>query len=368
MRVEYAGLSWQWQRIAEYALPEMAATMASGKYVLGPSVESFEDEFASYMTHGSGGGYSIGVANGTQAIELALAAIGIGPGDSVVAPAHTFRASIQAIVARGATPILVDCSPFTALTEAESLLHAVRNDTKAALVVHMHGSVVCLCRASEAFARLGIPIIEDASQAHGAWDHGRRVGCRSSLACFSMYPGKNLGAAGDAGLVFTQSRYLADVVRQLRNWVDPRPHSVRRLSTNSRLDEIQAVILRAKLPLLDSWNEQRRHNASIYMDELSGAVTCLEVPVHSVFHHFVVVVPDRDRLRRSLSRQGIDTAVHYPVPIADQAIGELCDSRDASVAARKLAREGLSLPIGPHLSDSDVRYVARNVREVTVRP
>jgi dTDP-4-amino-4,6-dideoxygalactose transaminase len=335
----------------------LACLLGAG-YIGGPAVESFEREWAAYC----GADHAVGVANGTDALQLSLTALGIGPGDEVVVPANTFVATAAAVVRAGATPRFADVSDDTLLMTPETLRAAITPRTRAVMIVHLYGQMPDMAGLLAVADNAGILVIEDAAQAHGAEWAGRRAGSFGAAACFSFYPGKNLGAFGDAGAVVTSRPEVADRVRALAN--HGRSHGSSHyehevVGTNSRLDTLQAIALSGKLARLDVWTQRRIELAARYRDRLSGTglkLVGVAPPARHVYHLFVVRLAERDRVRVELGRRGIQTGVHYPVPCHLQpplrrfAAGAL-------PVAEQAAQELLSLPLFPHMTDDQVDVV-----------
>jgi dTDP-4-amino-4,6-dideoxygalactose transaminase len=342
---------------------EYVACLLDGAYIGGSPVTAFEDEWAAYC----GADHAVGVANGTDALQLSLIALGIGVGDEVVVPANTFIATAAAVVRAGAAPRFADVSDDTLLMTPRTLTEAITSRTRAVIVVHLFGQVPDMTGLLSVASHAGITVIEDAAQAHGAeWD-GRRAGSLGEAACFSFYPGKNLGAFGDAGAVVTSRPELADRVRALANHGRSRGASHyehEHVGTNSRLDALQAVSLSGKLAFLDAWTRRRIALASRYRDLLSSTdFTATELKLtdvaplaRHVYHLFVVRVARRDSVRAELARRGIETGVHYPVPCHLQPPLRRFADGPLPVAERA-ASELLSLPMFPHLTDSQVDFV-----------
>ena len=339
------------------------ACLLDGAYIGGSPVASFEREWAAYC----GAGHAVGVANGTDALQLTLTALGLSAGDEVVVPANTFIATAATVVRAGATPRFADVSADTLLMTPCTLAEAITPRTRAVIVVHLFGQVPDMTGLLAVAAQAGIAVIEDAAQAHGAeWD-GRRAGSFGEAACFSFYPGKNLGAFGDAGAVVTSRQELADRIRSLAN--HGRSHGGSHydhdcLGTNSRLDALQAILLSGKLARLDMWTRRRIAVAARYRDllgrtEFAGAglkLTDVAPQARHVYHLFVVRVARRDRVRAELARRRIQTGVHYPVPCHLQP--PLRRFADGSLpVAEQAAGELLSLPMFPHLNDDQVDFV-----------
>ena len=335
------------------------ACVHGGGYVGGRPVASFEQEWAAYC----GTDYAVGVANGTDALELTLTALGVGPGDEVVIPANTFIATAAAVVRAGATPRFADVSDDTLLMTPTTLSEALTPRTRAVIVVYLFGQLPEMADLLAVAHDAGIVVIEDAAQAHGAEWRGRRAGSFGDAGCFSFYPGKNLGAFGDAGAVVMSSAALADRVRALAN--HGRSHGASHyahdyVGTNSRLDALQAIALSGKLTRLDAWTRRRIELAARYRDLLSGTadvkVTGVSPFGRHVYHLFAVRVPARDSVQGELARRGIQTGVHYPVPCHLQPPLRRFADRPLPVA-EQAAGELLSLPMFPHLTEAQVDVV-----------
>jgi len=337
--------------------------MASGQFILGPEVTAFEEEFAAYCDTR----HAIGVGSGLDALRLILLGYGVGQGDAVIVPSNTFIATWLAVSQAGATPVPVEPDPETHNITAESIEAAITPSTRAIMPVHLYGRPADMDVVMALGRDRGIPVIEDAAQAQGARYRGRRAGGLGDAAGFSFYPGKNLGAMGDAGAVTTDDDALADRVRMLRNYGSKVKYHHDLPGLNSRLDSLQAAFLRIKLRHLDEWNDRRRAGAARYLERLAG-VEGLVLPAVAewagpVWHLFVVRHPRRDALQGRLSEAGVDTISHYPIPPhLTGAYAAGFAGRPLPVAER-LADEVLSLPIGPHLSLEDSEKVAVAVRD-----
>ena len=336
--------------------------LLGGNYIGGPAVTSFEEQWAAYC----GADYAVGVGNGTDALELTLAALQIGPGSEVVVPANAFIAAAAAVVRVGAVPRFADVSDETLLMTPDTLGEALTPRTRAVIVVHMFGQMPDMAGLLAVAGKAGIFVVEDAAQAHGAeWD-GRRAGTFGDAACFSFYPAKNLGALGDAGAVVTSRPDLADRVRALANHGRSRgaahyEHDY--VGTNSRLDALQAVLLSGKLRFLEEWTKRRISLAGRYREALSGTrvrLSAVAPPARHVYHLFVVRVAGRDALRAELGRRGIETGVHYPVPCHRQPPLRQF-TRGPLRVAEQAAGELLSLPMFPHLTESQVEFVCESL-------
>lgn len=342
----------------------IARVLDRGRYILGEETAAFEREFAAYL----GVRFGIGVGSGTEAIHLALRACGVGPGDEVITVSHTAAATVAAIELCGATPVLVDIDPRAFTLDPARLPAAITPRTKAILPVHLYGQSADLEPILDIAHRAGVRVIEDCAQSHGATYRGKRTGAWGDMACFSFYPTKNLGAIGDGGLVATDDPQLAENARLLREYGWRQRYVSEIGGWNTRLDELQAAILRVKLRALDADNARRRHLASLY-DELladSPVSTPQAMPYgQHVYHLYVVRSPSgrRDELQAFLRERGIGTLVHYPVPIHLQPAyrGRLGDVGTLPETERA-AREILSLPMFPELTEAEVHQVAEAVR------
>jgi dTDP-4-amino-4,6-dideoxygalactose transaminase len=337
--------------------------LQASRFIGGEAVEEFEQAWAGYC----GAGHAVGVGNGTDALQLTLMALGIGPGDEVIVPSNTFVASAEAVVLAGATPRFADVSPQTLLLTASDLEAAITPRTRAVIVVHLYGQMPdmdALCRTA---ARAGVLIIEDAAQAHGATWRGRRAGSIGQAGCFSFYPGKNLGAFGDAGAVVTNDADLAKLIRTLRDHGRAIGSHYRHelVGTNSRLDALQAVVLTAKLGRLEAWNAARRSIAARYRAAFASGPLRLvedEPGARGVYHLAVARVPDRARMQQQLTAMGIETGIHYPIPCHRQA-AYLRFATGPLPVSEAAAAEVLSLPMFPHLRDDQVARVCDAVHE-----
>ena len=329
----------------------------SGWYVLGREVEAFEAEFASYV----GTRHCVGVASGTNAITLALLAAGIAAGDEVLVAAHTCTPTWLGITHARAVPVPVDVSPSTLTMDTNALSASISPRTRAIMPVHIYGQTCNMYEINSIARSQGLAVIEDAAQAHGASWNGRRAGTLGNAAAWSFYPTKNLGAVGDAGAVTTDDSGLAERVRSLRNYGWTERYSAGERGFNSRLDELQAAILRAKLPVLDEWNNRRSVIASSYLQALRNTDLALPQVAEGAipsWHLFAVRTPPRDKLRQHLAAQGVQTLVHYPVaPHLQPAFADLGYLRGSLPVAESVADGVLSLPMGPHLEDDAVGRV-----------
>jgi len=362
MDIPFLDLKAQYQALKPELDAAVTAVLAGGWYILGEQVRAFEREFAAYC----GVAHGVGVGSGTAALHLALWACSIGPGDEVVTVSHTAVATVAAIRLAGARPVLVDIEPKTYTLDPQRLEEAITDRTRAIIPVHLYGQPADMAPILEVARRRGLRVIEDCAQAHGAMYRGRRVGSFGDLACFSFYPTKNLGAAGDGGMVVTDDEELAERVRLLRQYGWRERYVSEMAGLNSRLDELQAAILRVKLRYLDKWNERRRTLAARYDALLagSGVVTpAVRDGCQHVYHLYVVRSRQRDRLRAYLKAQGIGTIVHYPLAVHQQpACGDVAIGPGGLAETERVAAEVLSLPLYPEMPDEHVERVAAAVR------
>ncbi|WP_066729817.1 DegT/DnrJ/EryC1/StrS family aminotransferase [Desulfuromonas sp. DDH964] len=340
-----------WQRVME-----------SGWFILGPEVEAFEAEFAKYC----GVKHCIGVGNGLDALHLILRGYDIGPGDEVIVPAHTFIATWLAVSQVGATPVPVDVLDETANLDPAQLAAAVTGRTKAILPVHLYGQPAAMQEILAVAESCGLRVIEDAAQAHGARYRGRRAGTLGDAGAFSFYPGKNLGAMGDGGAVTTDDDQLAERLRALRNYGSQEKYVHQVAGFNSRLDELQAALLRVKLGVLDEWNGRRMRLAQRYTVGLADCGLGLpQVPdwAESSWHLYVIRSPRRHQLQKALQAAGIGTLIHYPIPpYRQQAYAGLGADPARFPVTERLSGEILSLPMGPHIEDAQAEAVVASVR------
>jgi dTDP-4-amino-4,6-dideoxygalactose transaminase len=339
--------------------------MQSGWYILGREVRAFEDEFAAYCE----AEHCVGVGNGLDALHLVLRAYGIGNGDEVIVPANTYIATWLAVSYAGARPVPVEPDERTYNLDPERVEAAITPRTRALIAVHLYGQPADMDVLNDIATLHRLKVIEDAAQAHGARYRDRRVGALGDAAGFSFYPGKNLGALGDGGAVVTNDATLADKVRVLRNYGSRVKYHNEVKGFNSRLDELQAALLRTKLASLDEWNARRKGLAAQYMNTL-GDVPDLALPfvpewADPVWHLFVVQHPQRDAVQQHLADAGIGTLIHYPIPphLSDAYSDDEWRIGDFPVTER-IAKEVLSLPMGPHLESRMVGFVAEAIAEV----
>ena len=331
-------------------------------FILGAAVQEFEEAFAGFV----GARHAVGVGNGLDALRLAMMALDVGPGDEVILPANSYIATALAVSGVGARPVLVDCDAATYTIDPALIEAAITPRTRAIIPVHFTGQSADMDPILEIGRRRGLPIIEDAAQAHGTCYRGRACGSMGIMGCFSFYPGKNLGAYGDAGLVTTKDASLARRVRRLRDYGQSSKYRHDERGLNSRLDTLQAAVLNAKLPHLLAWNSARAAHAERYRQELGGVgdLTLQQCAPHSnhIYHLFMIETDRRDALQGHLRAAGIQTGIHYPKPIhLQKAYRDLGYAGRAFPRAERLARRTLSLPMFPELSDEQIERVATEI-------
>jgi dTDP-4-amino-4,6-dideoxygalactose transaminase len=360
-RVSFVDLRIQTAALEPALTAAIAAVLRRGDFVLGDDLERFEHEFATYC----GVGHAVGVDSGLSALELALRALDIGPGDEVVTQANTFIATVAAVLAVGARPILADCDRHGAMDPA-AVAACLSPRTRAIIPVHLFGRVADMDQILSIASTAGVAVIEDACQAHGARWRGRRAGSFGLAAAFSFYPAKNLGAFGDGGMLVTNSESVAERVRILRHYGQKTKYVHLTTPLNRRLDTMQAAMLRVKLPHLDRWNGRRQELADAYRQGLHGAsviVPSVDEPGRHVYHLFVIEVEARDALRAALAAAGIETGIHYPIPLPRQpALEPLGYRPEAFPQTDYLARHSLSLPMYPELPLAQVQHVSAAIR------
>jgi len=364
MNVPFLDLRAGYIELKEEIDAAVARVLNSGYYILGPEVEAFEAEFASFCE----AGHAIGVADGLDALVLALRAMDVGPGDEVIVPSNTYIATWLAVSQVGATPVPVEPLMSTHNIDPASIEAAITPRTRVILPVHLYGQPVDLAPILDIARRHGLRVLEDGAQAHGARYQGRRIGAHGDAVAWSFYPGKNLGALGDGGAVTTDDPELADRIRVLRNYGSRVKYVNEVKGVNSRLDPLQAAILRVKLAHLAEWNERRAHIAKRYMEGLQGLDLSLPriVPgAESAWHLFVIRHPAREAAQQALQVAGIGTLIHYPIPPhRQQAYADAGWQAGAFPLAEQMADEVMSLPIGPQLDVAGVERVITALRRV----
>lgn len=362
MRVPFNDLSAQYRSIKDEIDQAMQAVIEETAFAGGPFVESFERNFA--RTHGAQ--HCVAVASGTAALHVALWATGFGPGDEVIVPTNTFFATPEAVSLTGATPVFVDCEPGTYGLAPDEIERVLSPRTRGIIAVHLYGQAAALEQIAEIADARGLVLLEDCAQAHLATSGGRPVGTRGICGCFSFYPGKNLGAYGEAGAVITNDGEVAERIRELRDHGSPRKHWHHRVGQNYRMDGLQGAVLDTKLRHLAHWTDQRRGHADHYRRALSGlervGLPSERNDTRHVYHLFVVRVPQRGQLLAFLAGRGIGVGVHYPIPCHRQAAYADLPTR-ALPCAESLADEIISLPMYAELAPEQIDHVAAMLGE-----
>jgi dTDP-4-amino-4,6-dideoxygalactose transaminase len=363
LKVPFGDLKTHYRTIQKEIDGAVARVLSSGHYILGPELERFERDFEAYL----GSPYVIGCASGTEAIYLALAACEIGPGDEVIVVAHTAVPTISAISMTGATPVFVDIDSATYVMDAGEVEQRVTPKTKAIIPVHLYGQMADLDLLRKVALKHKLFLIEDVAQATGATYKGLgKAGTFGDFGAFSFYPSKNLGAFGDGGAVCTNSRESFERLVMLRNYGQSKRYYHDTVGINSRLDEIQAAILGAQLPLVESWNERRRQIAKRYTEGLKSSVVTPVESSHSshVYHLYVIQAANRDGLQEFLLERGIQTLIHYPNPAHLQKAYSYLGYKPGDLPVTEYATKRiLSLPMFPQLTDSQIDFVIENIRE-----
>lgn len=364
MEIPLVDLRKQYAPLKDDILGRIAESLDGMHLFLGPNVQALEHEFAVFCEVP----HAIGVSDGTTALQLALIACGVSAGDEVITVAHTFIATVEAIVLVGAKPVFVDVDPKTYTIHVGQVRERLTERTKAIIPVHLYGQTADMDPLLTLAREHALWVIEDACQAHGARYKGRRAGALGDVAAFSFYYSKNLGAYGEGGMVTTTVDEIAELVRMLRDHGSKQRYHHDIIGMNARLDEIQAAILRVKLPYPDRWNQQRRAHARRYRDALADLQE-VGLPAEAawgahVYHLFVIATPRRDELRAWLQEQGVSTGIHYPIPCHRQpALREYGYGPGSLPVSERLAAEVLSLPMYPELEPAEIEYVAGCIRE-----
>ena len=365
MTIPFVDLKTQYRNLKPQIDPAVLAVLERGAFIMGKEHNDFEQAFASYLSVK----HCLGVASGTDALELTVRAVGLGAGDEIITVPNTFIATTEAISHTGAAVRWVDVDAHTHNMDPTKIEAAITPRTKALLPVHLYGQPADMGPIMEIARRHGLKVIEDCAQAHGAKYYGQKVGTFGDAACFSFYPGKNLGAYGDGGAVVTNNDEIAEQVRLLRNHGQHEKyvHSIEGYC--HRLDNLQAAILRVKLPYLDDWNEHRRRAAAMYDRLLQDApkiITPFVLPnVEPVYHLYVIQVPERDRVRSALQAEGIETGIHYPIPLHQQpAYAHLGHRSEDFPITAALGPKILSLPMFPEITSAQIEKVVSSLRAV----
>lgn len=364
--IKFLDLNAPYVELREQIDAALRRVASSGWYIRGEEVRAFEREWARFC----GTEHCVGVSNGLDAMHLVLRAWGIGPGDEVIVPSNTYIATWLAVSYAGATPVPVEPRAATFNIDPQRIEQAITPRTRAIIPVHLYGQTAEMSPIMDLARKSGLKVLEDAAQAHGAMYNGRRAGALGDAAAFSFYPSKNLGAMGDGGAVTTNDAALASRVRTLANYGSPAKYVNDEKGFNCRLDEMQASILLAKLPYLDEWNDRRRAIAALYIREFAElplALPAVPDQCTPIWHVFVVQSDDRDALQRALTEQGIGTLIHYPLaPFQQKAYAEMSPVAQHCPIAVSTASRVLSLPMGPHLTEEQVRRVSAAVRNAVM--
>ncbi|MGD0995608.1 MAG: DegT/DnrJ/EryC1/StrS family aminotransferase [Candidatus Bathyarchaeia archaeon] len=357
--IPFVDLKSEYSEVGEEVSQCIQRVLKSGLFILGDELEKFEIEFSKYI----GTKYGIGVNSGSDALLIALNALGVGKGDEVITVAHTFISTVDAITRNGAKPVFVDIDPETYTIDVTQVKSKISSKTKAILPVHLYGHPADMKPLMDIAAEYGLFVIEDACQAHGSEYQKTKLGAIGHVGCFSFYPTKNLGAYGDAGIITTNNQELAYKIKKTRNYGQSKKYYHDFMGVNSRLDEMQAAILRTKLRYLDNWNEKRRKLAKLYSELLKN--TAVVTPIEKeyakhVYHLYVVRHKERDKLQQYLLNHGVQTLIHYPIPVHLQ---EAYKINDKLPVTERICSEILSLPMFPWLRESEVEYISENVKQ-----
>ena len=362
MNIPFVDLRKQYAPLKEEILSGISRVLDGMQLFLGENVQALEKEFAQFCD----ASYGIGVSDGTAALNIILRALDIGPGDEVITVSHTFIATAEAILLTGAKPVFVDIDPSTYLMDISQVEAKITSHTKAILPVHLYGQTVDMDPLMDMAKRHGLMVVEDACQAHGAEYKGRKAGALGDAAGFSFYYSKNLGAYGEGGFITTNSTELATKIRKIRDHGSGVRYHHDLIGVNGRLDEIQAVVLRAKLPHLAAWNEKRREHAYLYNELLKGTQAVIPTECSNntpVYHLYVISTPKRDELQAFLKEQGIFTGIDYPIPVHLQKAMEFLGYKQGDLpVTEKITTQILSLPMFAELEDDQIRVVADNIR------
>jgi dTDP-4-amino-4,6-dideoxygalactose transaminase len=361
--IPFSDLRQQYLSLKDEIDASIQRVLTSGWFILGQEVQAFEEEFAAYL----GAGHAVGVGSGTEALHLAMLACGAGPGDEVVTVSHTAVATVAAIELTGARPVFVDIDPRSYTMDPTQLEGKIGPATRAILPVHLYGQMADMDPILSLAREHGVKVVEDAAQAHGAEYRGQKAGSMADVGCFSFYPTKNLGAFGDGGLVVTSDPVLAERLRLLRQygWAERYVSSIK--GTNSRLDELQAAILRVKLQKLEEWNGIRRKHAVLYGSLLQDAAVVTPVEREygkHCYHIYAIRAQYRDQLREFLCERGVGALIHYPVPVhLQEAYRDLGYGEGTLPVTEQVAAEVLTLPVAPEVTEEQIRQVCDLVHQ-----
>jgi dTDP-4-amino-4,6-dideoxygalactose transaminase len=362
MDVPFVDLAREYESLSSQIDEAVSKVLQSGYFIDGDYVDRFESEFSTKV----GAKYGVGLNSGSDALTLALQALGIGEGDEVITVSHTFISTVNAIIKNDATPVFVDINPETFVMDTEMVEAAITDATAAILPVHLYGHPVDMDPLLELAEKHDIAIVEDASQAHGATYKGQKVGSIGDIGCFSLYPTKNLGAYGDGGIAVTDDTDIESKIRSLHDYGRSEKYEFEHIENHSRLDELQAAILLKKLSSLNEWNCQRREMANKYTSEISATHAdpqSVAPDVEHVFHLYVIQHPKRDQLQQFLESHGISTLIHYPIPVHQQPAYECHISQYDLSVTEKISNEILSLPIHPWLRDEELEATTSGIRD-----
>jgi len=360
--ISFVDLKREYAEIGEEVGQAIQRVLKNGYFILGEETEKFEKEFSHYIRTK----YGISVNSGSDALSLAIKALGISKGDEVITVSHTFISTVDAIVRNGAKPVFVDIEPETYCIDVTKIEEKITDRTKAIIPVHLYGHPADMEPIMEIAKKYKLFVVEDACQAHGAEYKDKRVGGIGDIGCFSFYPTKNIGAYGDAGMIVTNNEELANKLKMIRNYGSSKKYYHEFVGINSRLDEIQAAVLRVKLKYLDKWNERRKKVAKLYNELLEdfGIVTPIEKEyAKHVYYLYVVRCKDRDKLQQYLSEKGIQTMIHYPVPIHKQKAYFNLGFNIQLLLTENICNEILSLPMYPGLSEDEVLSIAEGIKK-----
>jgi dTDP-4-amino-4,6-dideoxygalactose transaminase len=362
MTIPMVDLKEQYQAIKHDVLAEIALALDGMQLFLGKNVQAVETDFAAFC----GSQFAIGVGSGTDALHIALRACGVGPGDEVITVAHTFIATVEAIILAGARPVLVDIDPETYNIDTAQVEKKITRKTKAIIPVHLYGHPADMDPIKELARIHKLWVIEDSCQGHAAEYKGQRTGSLGDIGCFSFYFTKNLGGYGEGGIITTSNPDLARKCRMLRDHGQNAKYYHQTMGFNGRLDEIQAAVLKVKMHYLNVWTEMRRNLARIYRENLPASLVLpREMPwAKHVYHLFVIRTPERDSLKSFLEQKGIATGMHYPVPVHLQEAWREYGGEEVSLpVTEKITREILSLPMYPELTEGEIYYICGSIRE-----
>jgi dTDP-4-amino-4,6-dideoxygalactose transaminase len=357
--ISFVNFEREYVEIGEEVSQAIQRVLRSGWFILGEEVEKFEEEFSKYV----GTRFGIGVNSGSDALYLAVKALGISNGDEVITVSHTMISTVDAITRNGAKPVFVDVEPRTYVMKVSQIKNKISNRTRAIIPVHLYGHPVDMDPLMEIADKHNLYVIEDACQAHGADYKSRKVGSIGDVGCFSFYPTKNLGAYGDGGMVVTNDKEVAENLRKSRNYGQSKRYYHDFIGVNSRLDEIQAAILRVKLQYLDGWNDKRRKIAKLYDKILENTEVTVPIEreyVKHAYHLYVIRHKKRDKLQQYLLKNGIQTLVHYPIPVHLQ---KAYPNSNGLPMTERVCKEVLSLPIYPFLKEEEIEATSRYIRE-----